>query len=366
MNRIRVLQIGSDRSKRGILFPHTQAAKRQSAYARYFGSLDIIAFSRREDNAEPYILEELRVYPTHSPNRFWYGLDAWHILRSIPKPDVISVQDPFEAGLLALLFSKITQTPLHVQVHTDLFAPAFSASLLNRIRVLIAWFVLRRADRIRVVSERIKKDIVEKYRVPAPVSVLPIYVNIDAFKNTEVPAELSQKFTRFTRKLLFVGRFEPEKNPCLALRAFAESAPKDACLIMVGDGSERDHLEKLAKELHVEDRVFFEGLRDAAPYYKLADLLLVTSRYEGYGLVIVEALASGTPVLATDVGIARDAGAIVTPYETYGATLNDWLMKGGREGELRAYPYSDFDQYVEAYCKDISCTIAVSEHNTEL
>lgn len=366
MNRIRVLQIGSDRSKRGILFPHTQAAKRQSAYARYFGSLDIIAFSRREDNAEPYILEELRVYPTHSPNRFWYGLDAWHILRSIPKPDVISVQDPFEAGLLALLFSKITQTPLHVQVHTDLCAPAFKLSLVNRIRTYIAWFVLRRADRIRVVSERIRKDVVEKYRASAPITVLPIYVNIDAFKITEVPVELSQKFARFTRKLLFVGRFEPEKNPCLAIQSFAESAPKETCLIMVGDGSERDYLEKLAQELHVEDRVFFEGLRDAAPYYKLADLVLVTSHYEGYGLVIIEALASGTPVLATDVGIARDAGAIVASPKTYGSALADWLISGERKAELRDYPYSNFEQYVEAYGKDISCTIAASEHNTEL
>ncbi len=366
MTRIRVLQIGSDRSKRGILFPHTQVAKRQSAYARHFGSLDVIAFSKRSDAAQPYILEELRVYPTHSPNKLWYGIDAWHILRSIPKPDVISVQDPFEAGLLALFFCKIVQVPLHVQIHTDIFAPAFRASFLNRIRLVIARFVLKRASRIRVVSEGIKSDLLKKYLIQAPITVLPIFVNVEAFKNTELPTELAQRFSQFQTKLLFVGRFEPEKNPCLALRAFAESAPKGSCLIMVGDGSERYQLGKLARDLNIEGRVFFEGLKDAAPYYKLADLLLVTSRYEGYGLVIIEALASGTSVLATDVGIARDAGATISPNDTYGATLAEVLEKAEKVVELRAYPYESFDDYVEAYCKDISCTIPGSEHNTEL
>lgn len=335
MKSIRVLQIGSDRSRRGILFPHTQAAKRQQAYAELFGSVDIIAFSRRADGTQPYILDELRVYPTNSPNKLLYGWDAWHILRSIPKPNIISVQDPFETGLLGLLFSKVVQVPLLVQVHTDFLSTEYrKSSLLNRLRALIAPFVLRRATRIRVVSDRIRDSLQAAGCGLQAITVLPMFVPTELFKNAVVPEELARKFALFTHRLLFVGRFEPEKNAALALESFAQSAPQNACLIMVGDGSDRTRLERIAYDVGVKDRVFFEGLTDAAPYYQLADLLLVTSRYEGFGVVIIEALASGTPVLSTDVGIAREAGALVSAPESYARSLQEWFKDGARTGTL--------------------------------
>src|SRR3989344_214865 len=227
---MRVLQIGSDRSKRGILYPDTPAAERQVAYAKELGNLDIIALSRKSDQAVPYEIETLRVYPTDSPSILHYAPDAWHIFRNLSRPDVISVQDPFEVGLLGYLFSRIARVPLHVQVHTDFLAPAFGRhSLQNRIRVLLAGFVLRGASRIRVVSERIQYGIEQRYKITTPISVLPIYVDIRAIREAPAGAALSARFARFPRKLAFIGRLEPEKHPCLALRAFAAGASAGSC-----------------------------------------------------------------------------------------------------------------------------------------
>ena len=82
--------------------------------------------------------------------------------------------------------------------------------------------------------------------------------------------------------------------------------------------------------------------------------MLCPSKYEGYGLVIVEALAAGKPVISTDVGIAREAGAIVVREEKFVEALKEWFVGGPRVGELRDYAYKNFDEYVRAYREDIA------------
>jgi glycosyltransferase involved in cell wall biosynthesis len=351
-----VLQIGADRSKRGILFSNSPGAARQRAYAKQFGRLDIVGFSRRSDGAMGYAEEHLVVHPTNSRSPLLYGLDALRIARRLPRPDVVSTQDPFETGLVAWLIARMKGAPFHVQVHTDFLSPEYARlSSVNRARVLIARFVLRRATRIRVVSERIATSLT-MLDLGVPIMVLPIFVDFSKFRTARVESELAAKFSAFRTKVLVVSRLEREKNVALAVSAFAAAAPKDACLIIVGNGSQRAALGREAAERGVAERVFFEGSQDAARYYPLADLVVVTSRYEGYGLVIVEALAAGKPVLSTDVGVAREAGAIVTTPEHFAKSLEDWFKKGPRTGELREYPYQYFDEYVRAYCDDVlSC-----------
>ena len=357
---MRVLTISVDRSKRGVLHPGTDAFKRQEAYAKQLGSLDIIGSSLKSDNAKFFDSEHLRTYPTNSASRLLYGLDAIRIARKLPKPDIISAQDPFETGLAAWLVARMQTVPLHIQVHTDFLSAAYARhSFLNRIRVWIAGFVLRRASRIRVVSERVKSSIKKKYHLKAPITVLPIFAHVERINRAFPDEKLLVRFAAYKTKLLVVSRLEPEKNVGLAIRAFAQSAPRDACLIIVGSGSERLSLQHFAKRLNVAERVFFEADAEAASYFKFVDLVLVPSKYEGYGLVIIEALAAGKPVLATDVGIAREAGAIVTTEEQFADTLVEWFRSGPRTAELKSYPYRNFDEYVRKYCDDIKrCVIA--------
>jgi glycosyltransferase involved in cell wall biosynthesis len=91
------------------------------------------------------------------------------------------------------------------------------------------------------------------------------------------------------------------KNHQLLLRAFARLDRPDARLMFVGDGNGREALLSLARELDVAERVIFAGFRsDPTPFYLTADLFVLSSDYEGFGNVIVEAMACGTPVVSTD------------------------------------------------------------------
>jgi glycosyltransferase involved in cell wall biosynthesis len=343
-----VLLIGTDRS---LLTLQSASARRHAAYADEFNEFDIIVFAKGEERRRE-IATHARVHPTGSHSRLTYGLDALRIARGLPRPDVVSAQDPFETGLAAWIIAALLNAPLHVQVHTDFLSPAFvRGSLLNRVRRLIAGFVLHRAARIRVVSLRIQEAMEERYRLKAPISVLPIFVDTARY------ASLARtKHPRFKIALLAVGRLEKEKHFELAIDALkaARQAGHDAGLTIVGSGSEEEHLREQARTAGLERFVGFTGWQDdLTAYFSAADLLLVTSEYEGYGMALVEALAAGIPVLSTDVGIAREAGAIVAEPEHFGAALIEWIERGPRAAALQSYPYASEEEYTRAWSADI-------------
>jgi glycosyltransferase involved in cell wall biosynthesis len=214
--------------------------------------------------------------------------------------------------------------------------------------------VLPRADCVRTVSARIKRSLeARNYTLKTTPSVLPIFVDVERFRNVSPDPQLLARFSRFKTKLLLVSRLESEKNPGLAISALL-GTPQDTCLIVVGEGSGRRLLAERARALHLSDRVFLEGRHASARYYALADLVLVTSHYEGYGRVFVEAGAAGKPVLSTDVGIARESGAIISSENDFPSALASWIQGGPRTGTLKEYPYRTFEEYVRAYCEDIT------------
>ncbi len=354
-SRISVLILGTETE---LFRPGSPARLRGERYAVHFHSFDVICFTRHSQRYSPQLLtNNAHVYPTASRVALLWGWDAFKIAWKLPRPDVVSVQDPFEAGLIGWVIARLRGAKLHVQVHTDFLSPHFDGAL-NRIRRVLARFVLARADRIRVVSNRIKESLLSTnhYQL-STISVLPIFVDVAKFHGAHAGI-LAGRFAAFSTRLLVVARLEKEKNIGLAIDAFAKAAPHDSCLIIVDDGRERRKLEKHAARLGMAGRVFFEGKTDPLPYYAVADLLLVPSLYEGYGLVIIEALAAGKPVLATDVGVAREAGALVAETGNFTEALAAWFENGPRVGVLQQYPYQSFDEYVAKYTTDIANTVA--------
>jgi glycosyltransferase involved in cell wall biosynthesis len=246
--------------------------------------------------------------------------------------DLVTAQDPFLLGLIAWRIARTGGARLQLQLHTDLFAPAFIRH--NRVKIALATFLLPKADSIRVVSQRIK-DSLAPLHITAPISVLPVFIDIEALQAAPA-ADLHALYPQFSRILLVSSRLEAEKNVALALRTMkiiCEKIP-DAALLIAGSGSQRKMLEVIAHTLGVEKNVIFLGYRsDIFSLYKGADLLLNTSWYEGYGASIVEALAIGCPVVSTDVGIAREAGAIVTPPDGLGGAVIE-ILQSSKKGKL--------------------------------
>jgi len=104
-------------------------------------------------------------------------------------------------------------------------------------------------------------------------------------------------------RLISVGRLAFEKAYDILLKAFAVVREKNptATLTILGEGEDRQSLENLARDLQLNDSVHFLGFRqNPYSYMKRANIFILSSRYEGFSNVIVEALACGTPVVATD------------------------------------------------------------------
>ena len=102
-------------------------------------------------------------------------------------------------------------------------------------------------------------------------------------------------------RLINVGSFKEQKNHRLLLMAFAQIDIPNARLMLLGEGEGRESIILLAKKLGVFEKIIFAGFQnDPTPFYSSADLFILSSDYEGFGNVIVEALACGTPVVSTD------------------------------------------------------------------
>ena len=341
---MKLLLVGTDRD---IFKAGTAVRNRIARFgSEHTDALDSIVLSTKKHGAasSQELAQNVHVHPTNSISRFLYGIDALQIARKLLRPDAISAQDPFETGLVALLIARHFHIPLMVEVHTDFLAPSFARhSLLNHLRVMIAGFVLRRASGGYVVSEKLKRELQERYRLSIPIDVLPIYVDTSRFASV-----MHTQHPRFATALLWVGRLEEEKNPVLALHAFidARKAGHNVGLTIVGAGSLLEQLKSIVKQEDVEEWVEFPGhVLDVLPFYKTADLLLVTSTYEGYGMVIVEALSAKIPVLSSDVGVARESGAIISDSSKYASALISWLSGPRNPGILSLQTYQNEEEY---------------------
>nr|WP_272503904.1 glycosyltransferase family 4 protein [Salinibacter ruber] len=146
--------------------------------------------------------------------------------------------------------------------------------------------------------------------------------------------------------LLFVGRLVSVKGADLAVEALRRLRKRgiDTTLTICGDGPERDALERQAKEADLEDAVKFEGWTEPdelADRYRHAELLLVPSRYEPFGIVALETLASGCPVVAAETGglpeAVGDCGLLVPPDDAEGlADATERALRSDVRDNLRA------------------------------
>lgn len=145
------------------------------------------------------------------------------------------------------------------------------------------------------------RDLVVGWGVrPGRVEVLPHAVSVPPLESRE---ELRRRYRVDGPTLVLAGRLVPQKALDVALRAI--EAVEGVSLVVAGDGPERSRAEALAAELGLGERVRFLGAQPRAAVFELfraADAALLSSSWESFGLVVVEALAAGTPVIAAAVG----------------------------------------------------------------
>ncbi|MDX1709305.1 MAG: glycosyltransferase, partial [Desulfobacterales bacterium] len=167
-------------------------------------------------------------------------------------------------------------------------------------------------QRILAPTSAEKQNLIKYYHAAEEnIGVVPCGVNLDLFQpRDKIGARRSLGLDENASIALYVGRFDPIKGIDRLLKAIAHLRRQQPVqlLIIGGDGPETieyQNLERLVHQLGVQDSVTFLGRieqRQLPPYYSAADLLVIPSYYESFGLVGLESLACGTPVVSTPVG----------------------------------------------------------------
>jgi D-inositol-3-phosphate glycosyltransferase len=179
------------------------------------------------------------------------------------------------------------------------------------LRIVTETESVKNCHHIITTTEREKEELIRHYgAAPGKISVIPCGVNLELFQPAD-KAMAKQKLGLADDKIvLFVGRIEPLKGVEQLLKAmpYLHNIQGIRLVIIGGDEYSRyeiEKLQKLSRELHIQDSVTFLGLikHEQMPYfYSAADVCVIPSYYESFGLVALESLACGTPVVATDVG----------------------------------------------------------------
>ncbi|MEK9160527.1 MAG: glycosyltransferase [Patescibacteria group bacterium] len=292
----------------------SEARRRMQEYAAAIGELHIVSAAPRTT-----VIQEgpLTLHGAAVP-KFLRMRTLESIARGIIRAhdiEIVSAQDPFEYGRVAMRVTRGTTARLHIQIHTDFLSPWFVRSgnersprvpvpVLNYVRRRIADTVLPQADGIRAVSVRVRDSLIERYgnRIPVP-TVIPIGVQ------GKVPEKVPLPPHSFSFALITVGRLEAEKRIEDILHALARIGYKYTTvgLVIVGDGRRRKHLERLVRRLGLTNRVIFTGWRDNSwGMMRSAHAYIQASAYEGYGRTLLEAARARLPIITTDVGIVGD------------------------------------------------------------
>ena len=297
---------------------------------------------------------------------------SWSWIRRLlgERPDVAHLHMPYPFGSLTQLLAGRSRTTV-VTYHCDIVKQRYLGALYRPLQRS----VLRRVDRILVTNPRLSASspVLTGLGGPDRRTVVPLGIELaanpdldaaSALPEAELPKDLpTEPF------VLFVGRFRHYKGLPYLLRAMAELPARHA--VLVGDGPLRPELEQLVDHLGLRGRVLFVGSVDEATkqaLYRRAALLVLPSvdRSEAFGLVLVEAMAAGLPVVSTEVGTGTSwvnvdgvTGFVVPPRDpqrlagTVETLLGDDELRRelGRNARQRAESELDAELMIERTLK---------------
>lgn len=276
-----------------MLEKNSHLARRVVGYGEIVDKYIVLVPAPKDE--EKVLSNKVKVYGVGGRGKILKFLRVFNLAKKLLQGedyDLITVQDQYYLAWLAWKLARQFKIGLEIQVHG--FEKFFGW------RKMIAKFVIPRADAIRVVSQRLKKQMIDDFGVKEEkITVVPIYV--ERISHIAYRTSPDGKFIFLT-----VSRLVPVKNIEMQIRAFKnlELRFKNIELWIAGEGELR---EKLEVETHNHASVrFFGWQNDLGKFYSQADAFLLTSNYEGWGMVIIEAASFGLPIIMTDVGCAGE------------------------------------------------------------
>lgn len=238
----------------------------------------------------------------------------------------IHVSTPGTIGLLALFIARLMNIPISATYHTDIPQGVMSFSgdaVVEKVAWnYVIWFY-NQMDEVLVPSKSTQDQIIEKGISPDKIKPLLRWVDVDVFSPKKRNPQVWEKYNlNGAIKLLYVGRVSKEKNLDLLAHAFIDTIKAGfvSHLIIVGDGPFRVELESKLKGYPVVFTGYLAG-EELATFYASSDVFVFPSTFDTFGNVVLEAQASGLPVIVSDKGGPKE---LMIPNETgYVIKAND-------------------------------------------
>jgi glycosyltransferase involved in cell wall biosynthesis len=250
-----------------------------------------------------------------------YMISMFYAFKKIKKefmPDIINAHS-YKAGLIAYLIGKRYHIPIIVTEHTELTDPYRKGKkqmIKNALTLPMGRFVLNHADAVIAVSGSLR-DYLMARGVRNRFEIAQNVVNSEVFKF--IPRNREDN----VKEVLFVGEISPRKGVGSLIEAFGIIARKrnDFVVNLVGYGSHEREYKKQVMERGLEAKVNFTGRKDkkeVAEIMQRSDFFVLPSPYEPFGVVLIEAMACGKPVIATSSGgppefVNKEMGLLVPP-----------------------------------------------------
>jgi N-acetyl-alpha-D-glucosaminyl L-malate synthase BshA len=220
-----------------------------------------------------------------------YNLDILHVHYAIPHS-------------ISAYLAKMMLTDRKVPFVTTLHGTDITLVGADRSYLPITRFGIEQSDAVTAVSHYLQQKTIDEFQIGRPISVIPNFVNCDVYRRAE-DRSLRSRFARDDEAIfIHISNFRPVKRVEDVVSIFArvrQTCP--AKLLLVGDGPDRPKAEWLAQTQGVSGDVLFAGKQsEMASLLSIADVLLLPSEQESFGLVALEAMACEVPVIATRVG----------------------------------------------------------------
>ncbi len=301
-----------------------------------------IAAGRTDGPAKAWLADHVELVDLNAPRLRWALVPLWRCLRQ-ERPHVLfsSMPDANLAASLAVM--GLRSRPGLILRETNSHRHRGDLSLLRR--KLIGW-AYRRADAVVALSEGVREELMEDC-VLDPGRTVTIHNPVDVAgiaAATEAVRDSIQDIPNSGPLIVGCGRLHRQKGFDLLIEAFADLDDARARLVILGEGPEREALETLARSRGVADRVLMPGFEShPEKWFAQATLFVLPSRWEGFGHVLVEALAAGVPVVSAwaphgpaDILNDGETGLMVPTGNAaaLGAAIDRLLIDEGLRGRL--------------------------------
>lgn len=229
--------------------------------------------------------------------------------------DLLHVHYAIPHSISAILARESLTPRRRLPVVTTLHGTDITLVGADRSYLPITRYGIAQSDGVTAISQYLKRATIETFKFDR-ITVIPNFICASDYQRRPVPELRAELSPSGEPLLVHVSNFRPVKRPidCVEILARVRSKGVDARLVMVGDGSERAACEYQARRLKIEEFCSFVGKQPRiADYLSVADVLLLPSEQESFGLAALEAMACEVPVVASRVGGLPE---VVTDGET--------------------------------------------------